>query len=51
MQKASCSKLSLATIVETFNINSRVAGKGLETWWWKRYHLYMMVGIYVPVFM
>ena len=34
MQKASCSKQSLATIVETLSINSRVAGKELETWWW-----------------
>ena len=31
MQKASCANQSLATIVETVSINSRVAEKGLET--------------------
>ena len=49
MQKASCSKQSLATIVETLSITSRAAGKGLKTWWWQRYHLYMMIGIYLPL--
>ena len=34
MQKASCAMLSLATIVETLSITSRVAEKGLETRWW-----------------